>query len=469
MRSASELYQDDLDAERREEPICIGVGDSPRGGLHMPVKLSVKWLCPIVALLALVAPGSFGSARSADLGDSCCTDLEERIAELEATTARKGNRKVSLTLSGWVHQAIFFWDDGTERNAYIGTNTLEMTRLRFTGDAKLNGDWSAGYVLELGFLNNPSGSWDQDSESVAGANELLVRRSNWYLKSKTFGRFLVGLEGTPTFHLLGDPTTGIVATRYYDDGEAAGAAMSRFFIKSGGSRVGNNVRWSDILGGINSGTPGQDGRLNEVRYDTPEIMGFTANVAWGEDDFWGASLSFKKDFSDFHFQAKGGYAHNADSNTQACNRANADLDCEWWGIAAVAQHIPTGLFVYGVYGQQNDPSEEQVQPDAQGTDTTWLIQGGIEKAFVPLGKTTLYGEYRHDDAGSRLTANFGGAYVHNSDIDFWSAGVIQGIDAAAMDIYAIYRHAAGDTTNANGATLELDDFDMVITGARIVF
>ena len=36
----------------------------------------------------------FTPAQAADLGGDCCADLEERIAELEATTARKGNRKV---------------------------------------------------------------------------------------------------------------------------------------------------------------------------------------------------------------------------------------------------------------------------------------------------------------------------------------------------------------------------------------
>jgi hypothetical protein len=45
-----------------------------------------------------------GHAKAADLGGNCCADLEERVAELEATTARKGNRKVSLTLSGYVSQ-----------------------------------------------------------------------------------------------------------------------------------------------------------------------------------------------------------------------------------------------------------------------------------------------------------------------------------------------------------------------------
>ena len=40
--------------------------------------------------------------QAADLGGDCCADLEERVAELEATTVRKGNKKVSVTLSGWV-------------------------------------------------------------------------------------------------------------------------------------------------------------------------------------------------------------------------------------------------------------------------------------------------------------------------------------------------------------------------------
>ena len=49
-----------------------------------------------------------GPASAADLGGDCCADLEERVAELEATTARKGNRKVTLTISGWVNEAVFW-------------------------------------------------------------------------------------------------------------------------------------------------------------------------------------------------------------------------------------------------------------------------------------------------------------------------------------------------------------------------
>ncbi len=46
---------------------------------------------------------STSPANAADfgVGGDCCADLEERVAELEATTVRKGNKKVSVTISGW--------------------------------------------------------------------------------------------------------------------------------------------------------------------------------------------------------------------------------------------------------------------------------------------------------------------------------------------------------------------------------
>src|SRR5512138_128495 len=121
------------------------------------------------ALLAGVVSAGLmvgGGAEAADFGGNCCADLEERIAELEATTARKGNRKVSLTLSGWISQAVFWWDDGREKNVYVGTNSLEQDRFKFTGEAKIDKTWSAGYTLEIGLFGEDSKSWDQYSPSA---------------------------------------------------------------------------------------------------------------------------------------------------------------------------------------------------------------------------------------------------------------------------------------------------------------
>jgi predicted porin len=415
------------------------------------------------ARLALLAASGVlliggAAAQAADLGGNCCADLEERIAELEANTARKGNRKVSLTVSGWVNEAVFFWDDGVEQNAYVGTNSLEQTRFQFVGEAKIDNDWSAGYRLELGINGAASNGFSQDNPGTG--NSVAVRQSHWYLKSKTFGKLSVGLTGTATYHLLDDADA--TNTRNYSDAEAAPVALGAFAIRSNGLPV-SGLLWKDLLQGVQNDTPGQNGRRNIVRYDSPELASFVATASWGEDDMWGVALTYKGDLADFKVVGKIGYEHNTDSNTAACNSKAAELDCQWWGAAGTILHQPTGLYVYGGYGEQNDDSEENFSPTADGTDTVWFVQGGIEQKWVPLGKTTIFGEFRHDDAGTNI------GKTQSADIDHWAGGVVQNIENAAMDLYMIYRHSEGDFVDAGGNSIDLDDFDMVITGARIQF
>src|SRR5262245_6421799 len=77
------------------------------------------------------------SGRAADLGGNCCADLEERVAELEATTVRKGNRKMSLTITGQVDRVILWWDDKYQSHTYYGLdNTNSSTRFSLLGSAK---------------------------------------------------------------------------------------------------------------------------------------------------------------------------------------------------------------------------------------------------------------------------------------------------------------------------------------------
>ena len=62
------------------------------------------------------------------------------------------------------------------------------------------------------------------------------------------------------------------------------------------------------------------------------------------------------------------------------------------------------------------------------------------------------------------------AVTLGSDVTFWAGGVVQNIEAAAMDLYVIYRHAEGSyLAPATGAKTNIDDFDMLISGARIQF
>src|SRR5215510_9046200 len=89
-------------------------------------------------------------AKAADLGGGCCADLEERVAELEATTVRKGNKKVSVTISGWVVKLGTWWDDGHETNFYVGDkHTTLSSNIEVKGTATITPSWATGNTLEL--------------------------------------------------------------------------------------------------------------------------------------------------------------------------------------------------------------------------------------------------------------------------------------------------------------------------------
>ncbi len=199
------------------------------------------------------------------VADPCCADLEGRIEELEATTARKGNRKVNLSVSGWVNEALFAWDDGTQSNAYLGTNLVEQSRVKFVGEAKINKEWSAGFLLEIALQSHVSNQWDQFTVTSLSANpaneddQPFVRKNYWFLKSKQLGQFTVGLNGMATYHLLddADPTFA----RNVDDAEGPPIFMAAFLIRSDGNFV-NNLRWREVLRGFNNSTPGDAARRN---------------------------------------------------------------------------------------------------------------------------------------------------------------------------------------------------------------
>lgn len=413
----------------------------------------LRTLLIAAAAMSALSPTAF----AADLGGDCCADLEERIAELEATTARKGNRKVSLTVSGWVNQAVFFWDDGTENNVYVGTNGLEQDRFRFVGEATIVPGWTAGYTLEVGLNGANSKLFSQSSEG--NSNDVTDRRASWFVKSKDYGKVTVGKDANSTYHLLDN--VDFTLTRNVSDAEATGVYLSSFVLRSDGALIGT-TKWTDIMGGFNNATPGQPGLRNVVAYETPTFAGFSAGASWGSDDMWDIALSYKNDIRDFKVSGKIGYGESTDpvTNGGQCRIGVGTGDCQFWGAAAVVMHTPTGLFVYGAY------SENQIDPlpGATGVDDTstmWFLQAGIEQKWLPLGKTNIFGEYRHDDVGLSRAAD-------SSDLNFWAAGIVQNIESADLSLYAQYRHFDGDFRDGSDTT-KLDNLDMVITGAKMNF
>ena len=104
----------------------------------------------LTLLAATVLSLNAGQTFAADLGGACCGDLKDRVAELEATTVRKANRAVSLSISGEVNRALLIWDDGTRSDTYVVDNAApdEGSKLRVSGEGRLSDDWRSGFIHE---------------------------------------------------------------------------------------------------------------------------------------------------------------------------------------------------------------------------------------------------------------------------------------------------------------------------------
>ena len=248
------------------------------------------------------------AARAADLGGDCCADLEERVAELEATTVRKGNKKVSVTLYGKVNKAVLFWDDGAEKNIYAVDNNYESSRFGLKGSVKIKGDWSAGYRIEaenLSASSNAVNQLDDDDGTRSGGvlgNEsrlLLLRHSYMYLDNKELGQVRWGLTPTPIYNITKDTNvTELEDTMHSDDRMNQG-----FFLRPKGGNTEKDLstlKWQDIsrcYGSSNAFVCST--RRNGVAYWTPEWSGFSASWGVFEDDIWGGALRYKNSFSPF--------------------------------------------------------------------------------------------------------------------------------------------------------------------------
>ncbi|MFT4077675.1 porin [Rhodomicrobium sp.] len=418
------------------------------------------------------------SAKAADLG---ADDLEARVAELEATTARKGNRKVSLTISGQVNKAILAWDDGKNSDAYIVDNTQSSSRISLKGSGTISSDLKAGFYQEFEYRDAASGTvaYDNSAGKNWDTDGFRTRQNNAWIESKTFGRVTVGLQNVATKDITYvnlAPTIGSDSDNNYFAGFKATDGNNR-------SNLNTSVFWNSL----------DSSRVEAVRYDTPSLYGFIVSASFAGNDFYDVALRYQKEFNSIRVAAGIGYAWsgiNSDNNGASTpatsnNRVGFGVDSsqilanstgksskiEVLSGSISAQHVPTGLYASFAAGSREitNPAVVSVQ-DA----SYFYIQAGISKRFLDYGATTVYGEYgQYDDyaAGALFKANNtgDGVRIGSSTAERYGAGVIQAFDAAALDVYAIYQHIDLEAKDTGGVDLKLNSTDAVISGLRLKF
>ena len=462
----------------------------------------------IAAAFGLVVGVS--SARAADLGGNCCADLEERVAELEATAAKHGNRKMSLTITGQVNKIIMWWDDGQQSKTYYGVESRNSsTRISFLGEAKVTASVKMGFEI---MLDNQAASsaglnqWDADGKnnslitplgapSFTGNNNDnyfgAARRMIVWFEDAKLGRISVG-----HYEMAGAITTIDLA------GISAVASASMELINGGFLLRGPQgqyyaTTWASFLDAA-----ANQSRENEVRYDSPTIAGFILSSSIADDGSnWGTMLRYAGEFSGVRVAAGVGFEHYGQVTAEAscitvaatatecansatgtssatvgsgpANQSNPAPNVNAWGVGASVLHVPTGLFVQGhyIYVDFDEDAPTTVAPGngfwAQSGNgripaDQWLIQAGVTKNWFGFGNTAFYGEYSRStgwgatggplepDGRTFSNAVIPGSTsvfgVTNSSVDVYGFGMVQNVDAAATELYLGARHFQADIT-----------------------
>ena len=450
---------------------------------------SLSYISTIVFAVVLSTVSTFATDR----GDACCGDLEGRIAELEATTATKGNRKMSLTISGQVNRLIMWWDDGRSSNTYYGIeSTLFSSRFDFTGKARITPKVNAGFQLTIdsraGAYSGGLSQLDEDGKFTAiipsvnsgptgpigapsfnapdsGSYFANARRLFWWIEQEDIGRISVGRTDLPGLLGIIDMTAGLQLYLVSSDPNFLNGS---FFIRGPTGQYYTAV-WAfltDFAAGFN--------RTELVRYDSPAWHGFIYSAGVAEaGDYWGTMVRYAGEHAGFRVAAQIGYERVADvASPGVIDPANVAYvgnapDLKEVGASLSILHKPTGLFAQGTYGIAHfggsiigAPSGYVVQLTANRKDThgSW-VQAGVTKNWFGPGTTSVYGDYWISiDAGADITNGAGTSLgrdytaapnttgftaikgVTATGFRAWGAGIAQDIDAASTTIYAGYRH-----------------------------
>ena len=492
---------------------------------------------------------SMGSAFAADLGGNCCADLEERVAELEATAVKKGTRKTSLELYGSVNRIVVAWDDGSNRNTNLGADNVNLSsRFGLRGNAKFMSELTAGYSIvieQASGARSTNISQFNDKKAVTGvsnsasfggqfgANDaaITMREANWWIESSRLGRMTVGRFINPAGPAGQIDLAGI----------GAGAASGSMSLIGSGMVFRTNAT-PNFLGGTNpNGTnnpPGPVGnysaysianttdaageystRENGVNWTSPVWAGFSLAASYGgvisadtqcvtnalctnNENYgsqWGLAGKYANEFGGLRLAASIGYEEsNSENNTSmvAVNGTSLRPRSSDLGFSLALLHVPTGLFAQGFYNEYvrghdlftaaGAASTYSVNGTTSDKAKQFQIQLGLSKNWFGIGNTSPYIEYAQtkngfntfglEAAGSILVntviaAPGGAAVQYFGDVTtnkMYGLGIVQNLDAAAMQLYAGYRQFKLQSDNCTAAG-GCKDIGMFTTGARISF
>ena len=454
----------------------------------------------VVAVVAAVATFTMTPTMAADFDGNCCTDLEDRVAELEATVARKGNRKVKFKFVGEVATALLFWDDGGESDAYVVTNENGGTAIEMEGEAELEGaakGWTLGFAMAIDILTAGSDEVNQLSSApiIDDRSDKVVEPGDvlFFVKNEHLGTVAVGVtsaRGKTDGANEADLSETDVAS-FVNQQDVGGG----FFLRGPDGLI--DVAWGDLIDALDE----PDGSI--IAYNTPEMAGFTFYGWWGNDRpvclthcfLWNIGVTYTKEFGEM-FEVAAGLATNKNIGDDFVEDEIDELDNTSTVGSISVLHKPSGFSLSFATGRQNFLTEVELNDGETRTPddpTFYYVKAGLRREFIELGETAFYADYgRYKDslgieAGPDIVGAFGGideeevceeiglaCLVSGTTATTWGFGVVQNIETDELRVFLGFRHFEVDVDliDSDGgrvSTVQLRDWQAVMTGLQIEF
>ncbi|HIE68927.1 MAG TPA: porin, partial [Planctomycetes bacterium] len=184
-----------------------------------------------------------------------------------------------------------------------------------------------------------------------------------------------------------------------------------FNIVNATTGLASGVQYINVGGCLGGGVIGDcnGGTQNVVRYDSPTFGGFSVSASWGEDDMWDVAARYAGEHAGFKVAVAAAY-------NELTGGSNTGTDFgdtfEYFQVGAYIQHVPTGLFAYGAYGNAQFDQ-------ASGDSETYYVKGGLRERWSHLGHTVLYGEYEKNKATDAFVTSPTAGPATDSDFDLW--------------------------------------------------
>jgi hypothetical protein len=337
-----------------------------------------------------------------------------------------------VVISGALNRSMQYVDNGSA-NSWVNTDGgTDNSRLRIlvsgqlTESIKVGGTWEANLPISNAQGSTTSSGTTEGSVTEAGTAAFGFRKTEVKFTHATMGSFTIGQGSTSS-----DNKPSLDGTVNNNAGMSHGGGMM-IYDKTALAATTNTsgAMFASYFGG----------RKDRLRYDTPNIAGFTASVSVADSDYFDGGLQYGAAYGDLTIAAAVQAQHMG---------ANPNSENVGGGVAV--KHA-SGLSAGVHYGKETGTANTSTSVEGE----SWGVEAGYSTSTISnMGATSFNIVYTEAD---------------ETTLDLFEAESIQfhfrQKMPAGVEAYAAYEIASfddGDTTTS------LDDVSVFLIGTKLSF